>query len=96
MMTRISSGHRFVDPALVGMPLRIATGPEHLRGLLFVPALELGIADLTTTLSVAPAGKSADLNDSPCLVRKSLARSQSEYLVNGVTNMWKRSPSPRQ
>src|ERR1700687_4605880 len=40
------------------------------------------------TVSVEPAGKSVDLNDSPCLVMKSLARSQSEYLVNGVTNTW--------
>ena len=41
------------------------------------------------TLSVAPVGKATDLKDSPCLVRKSLARSQSEYLVNGVTKTWK-------
>src|SRR2546429_9098071 len=43
---------------------------------------------LTMTLSAEPAGRSLDENDRPCLVRKSLARSQSEYLVNGVTNTW--------
>src|SRR5690349_22381270 len=35
-----------------------------------------------------PAGPSTDLNDSPCLVRKSLVRSQSENLLQGPTKMW--------
>src|SRR6185369_11871004 len=40
--------------------------------------------DVTT----APAGPSIDLNDRPCLVRKSLTRSQSENLLHGPTKMW--------
>src|SRR5260221_6984372 len=40
------------------------------------------------TLSADPAGRSVEVKDRPCLVKKSLARSQSEYLVNGVTNTW--------
>src|SRR6185295_15475310 len=35
-----------------------------------------------------PAGPSTDLNDRPCLVRKSLVRSQSENLLHGPTNRW--------
>src|SRR5690349_24889927 len=35
-----------------------------------------------------PAGPSTDLNDRPCLVRKSLVRSQSENLLQGPTKMW--------
>src|SRR5436853_7920839 len=35
-----------------------------------------------------PAGPSTDLNDKPCLVRKSLTRSQSENLLHGPTKMW--------
>src|SRR3989454_9360409 len=34
------------------------------------------------------AGPSTDLNDRPCLVRKSLTRSQSENLLHGPTKMW--------
>ena len=44
---------------------------------------------LTITLSGEPAGKSVAVNESPDLVRKSCARSQSENFVNGVTKMWK-------
>src|SRR3954468_18948815 len=35
-----------------------------------------------------PAGPSTDLNESPCLVRKSFTRSQSENLLHGPTNRW--------
>src|SRR3954466_4392529 len=35
-----------------------------------------------------PAGPSTDLNERPCLVRKSFTRSQSENLLHGPTNMW--------
>src|ERR1043165_4160671 len=35
-----------------------------------------------------PAGPSTDLNDKPCLVRKSLTRSQSENVLHGPTKMW--------
>src|SRR3982751_1223026 len=35
-----------------------------------------------------PAGPSTDLKDKPCLVRKSLVRSQSENLLHGPTKMW--------
>src|SRR3954454_24694232 len=35
-----------------------------------------------------PAGPSTDLNDRPCLVRKSFTRSQSENLLHGPTKMW--------
>src|SRR5437763_6042087 len=35
-----------------------------------------------------PAGPSTDLNDKPCLVRKSLTRSQSENLLHGPTKIW--------
>src|SRR6476660_6818725 len=39
-------------------------------------------------VTTAPAGPSTDLNDRPCLVRKSLTRSQSENLLHGPTKMW--------
>src|SRR5437588_11111394 len=39
-------------------------------------------------VATAPAGPSTDLNDRPCLVRKSLTRSQSENLLQGPTNRW--------
>src|SRR2546425_6285797 len=35
-----------------------------------------------------PASALTDLNESPCLVRKSLTRSQSENLLHGPTNRW--------
>src|SRR5438874_275299 len=35
-----------------------------------------------------PAGPVTDLNDKPCLVRKSLTRSQSENLLQGPTKIW--------
>src|SRR5918911_409220 len=35
-----------------------------------------------------PAGPSTDLNDRPCLVRKSFTRSQSENWLHGPTNKW--------
>src|SRR3954469_24198129 len=35
-----------------------------------------------------PAGPSTDLNDRPCLVRKSFTRSQSENWLHGPTNRW--------
>src|SRR5262245_61334872 len=35
-----------------------------------------------------PIGPSVDLNDRPCLVRKSFTRSQSENLLHGPTNRW--------
>ena len=41
------------------------------------------------TLSALPAGRSVDVNDSPDLVRKSFALSQSENLDHGPTKMWK-------
>src|SRR5689334_9553233 len=40
---------------------------------------------VVTTL---PGSADVDLNDSPCLVRKSLTRSQSENLLQGPTNRW--------
>src|SRR5258706_4132925 len=40
---------------------------------------------VVTTLPGSPA---TDLNDRPCLVRKSLTRSQSENLLHGPTKMW--------
>src|SRR6476469_3773550 len=41
------------------------------------------------TLSGELAGSSVDVNESPALVRKSLARSQSENFDQGPTKMWK-------
>src|SRR5438105_15752399 len=35
-----------------------------------------------------PGSAGTDLNDRPCLVMKSLARSQSENLLHGPTKMW--------
>src|SRR3954470_21686893 len=35
-----------------------------------------------------PAGPSTDLNERPCLVRKSFTRSHSENLLHGPTKMW--------
>ena len=35
-----------------------------------------------------PPSAGTDLNDRPCLVRKSLVRSQSENLLHGPTKMW--------
>src|SRR5262250_1157609 len=35
-----------------------------------------------------PASAGSDLNDSPCLVMKSLTRSQSENLLHGPTKRW--------
>src|SRR5882724_3418808 len=40
---------------------------------------------VVTTL---PGSPTTDLNDRPCLVRKSLTRSQSENLLHGPTKMW--------
>src|SRR5262247_3494740 len=40
---------------------------------------------VTTAL---PGSAGTDLNDSPCLVRKSFTRSQSENLLHGPTNRW--------
>src|SRR4249920_505700 len=40
---------------------------------------------VVTTLPGSPA---MDLNDRPCLVRKSLTRSQSENVLHGPTKMW--------
>src|SRR3954452_24017158 len=36
-----------------------------------------------------PGAPLADLKDKPCLVRKSLVRSQSENVLHGPTKMWK-------
>src|SRR5437868_9911643 len=35
-----------------------------------------------------PAGPSTDLNESPCFVKKSFTRSQSENWLQGPTNRW--------
>src|SRR4051812_8107160 len=46
----------------------------------------------TTSLPIVvvtlPASPGTDLNERPCLVRKSLVRSQSENLLHGPTKMW--------
>src|SRR4051812_24970486 len=42
-----------------------------------------------TIVSALPAGSSVDVNDMPCLVRKSFALSQSLNLDHGPTNRWK-------
>src|SRR5512142_1716073 len=41
------------------------------------------------TLSAEPAGSSVDVKESPDLVRKSFALSQSENFDHGPTKMWK-------
>src|SRR4051812_37405290 len=39
-------------------------------------------------VTTLPAGPDTDLNESPCFVRKSLTRSQSENLLHGPTKIW--------
>src|ERR1700704_5860513 len=41
-----------------------------------------------TIVSALPAGRSVDLKEMPCLVRKSLALSQSLNFDHGPTKMW--------
>src|SRR5689334_15192805 len=88
MMNRISS----VMPQLIEF-LSAAFGYlRSARTLLYAavskPLISVGPI-LATTLSAEPAGRSVDVNDSPALVRKSFALSQSENFDHGPTKMWK-------
>src|SRR3954466_8508106 len=47
------------------------------------------LADPMVVTMDLPATDGADLNESPCLVRKSFTLSQSLNLLHGPTNTWK-------
>ena len=59
-----------------------------LRSFFWSQPSSLLIADLRRRVA-RPGAASTDLKDRPCLVRKSLALSQSVNLLHGPTKMWK-------
>src|SRR5712675_1517350 len=84
MMTRISSvitQFTLLLSALIGAPavFRVSASFFWSHPSTFASPM------VVTTLPGSPA---TDLNDRPCLVRKSLTRSQSENLLHGPTKIW--------
>ena len=70
---------------------RIASSPVSFNAAVAAFSSQAPFSSLSPifTVSASPAATSADLNDRPCLVRKSLALSQSENVLHGPTNRWK-------
>src|SRR6266850_632980 len=84
MMTRISSAitqFTLLLSALAGAPLAFSVAAS------FAWSQPSTLAAPMVVVTVLPSA-GTDLNDRPCLVRKSFTRSQSENLLHGPTKMW--------
>src|SRR6266403_5191445 len=85
MMTRISSALNQLTwvlsaPLLYPVSLSVASS-------FFWSQPSILVVPIVATTGL-PGSAGTDLNDKPCLVRKSLVRSQSENLLHGPTKMW--------
>src|ERR1700752_3614314 len=85
MITRISSVMNQLIWFLSGAPLYPAALSVSSTFFWSQPSTRVVPIVATTDL---PGSAGIVLNDSPCLVRKSLVRSQSENLLHGPTNRW--------
>src|SRR5712664_1898741 len=84
MMTRISSAmtqFTLVLSAFGGAPAALRVSVSF-----FWSQPSIFAAPMVVVTVLPSAG--TDLNDRPCLVRKSFTRSQSENLLHGPTKMW--------
>src|SRR5215831_8895287 len=85
MITRISSVMNQLIWLLSGAPLYPAALSVSSSFFWSQPSIRVVPIVATTDF---PGSAGSDLNDRPCLVRKSLVRSQSENLLHGPTKRW--------